>query len=150
MMKRGSSYLFSQLAAAFQELCQDKDAQIIAHIFELKMLEKAGYSPVLSHCAICGKKSDLNCFDASAGGMICISCAKNAEYKMLQVDKKTHMLLNVLQKVDLRRVGNITISAQTKQNIARVMRLFMEYYADVHHWKSRKFLDQMQKHFFGI
>lgn len=144
---QGSSFLFSQLAAALQELAEDKDFQVISHIFELKMLTYTGYEPVLMKCAICGKETALTHFEAQAGGVVCSSCAASTEFKMKSLDEKTRKLLQLLQKVDLRRLGNIAVSAQTKQNLAEVMRALMDYYADVQHWKSRKFLDQMQKYF---
>lgn len=145
---QGSSFLFHQLAASFQQMAEEKDLQIIAHIFELKMLKYAGYEPVLTRCTVCGKESGLSFIAVHAGGAACAHCAAGSDASsFIPIDEKTRKLLQLLQTVDLRRLGNINVSPQTKQKLAVIMRGFMEDYADVQYWKSRKFLDQMEKYF---
>lgn len=142
----GSQFLFEQLAAALQELAEGKDLQIVTHIFELKLLRYTGYEPVLSHCSLCGNREELEHFDAQAGGMVCRHCAASNQHRLLRIDEKTWKLLQVLQKVDLRKLGNIAVTPQTKQQLGALMRSFMDYHTDAAYWKSRKFLDQMEKY----
>ncbi|OGX68234.1 MAG: DNA repair protein RecO, partial [Paenibacillus sp. RIFOXYA1_FULL_44_5] len=51
--------LFMQFKAALEHIEQDKDAEIIAHLFEMHMLIKNGYMPELEQCTACGASSEL-------------------------------------------------------------------------------------------
>jgi DNA repair protein RecO (recombination protein O) len=152
-------YLFDQLTAALNSLEEGKDARIIANVYELKMLEIAGYTPVFHQCVFCGSKVEAgHSPDASAGnldpihgsisatlgGWLCPLC-RDQDRQALPVSVRTLHLLRLLQQVDLRKLGQIQVKEERIGQIRRVIRLFYDTYLDVN-WKSRRFLEQLEKH----
>lgn len=72
------SFWYRQLTACLNALEEDKDPGIINNVFEMKVLQAAGYGPQLDSCIVCGKyKPDeelrisprLGEFSAAAAGI---------------------------------------------------------------------------------
>jgi DNA repair protein RecO (recombination protein O) len=152
-------YLFDQLAAAFHSLEEGKDARIIANVYELKMLEIAGYTPVFYECVTCGSRADAGhapdasvsisdtirgSISATRGGWLCPRCHEQ-DRQAIPVSARTLQLLRLLQSVDLCKLGSIHVKEERIGQIRSVIRLFYDTYLDVN-WKSRRFLEQMEKH----
>jgi DNA repair protein RecO (recombination protein O) len=152
-------HLFDQLAAALNSLEESKDARIITNVYELKMLEIAGYTPVFHECVSCGSgaaagrapdasvsKSDPihGSISATLGGWLCPRCLEQ-DRQAIPVSMRTLQLLRLLQTVDLRMLGSIRVKEERIGQIRRAIRLFYDTYLDVN-WKSRRFLEQMEKH----
>jgi DNA repair protein RecO (recombination protein O) len=143
--REGSGFLFSQLLAALQALEQGKDAQIVTHLFELRMLDEAGYSLSLDRCASCGGEADQPILHAASGGSVCSLCSPAIREGLMPLSDKTFRLLQLMQKLDLRKLGNVQVSAGTKEELKRTLRRFMDWHVPVS-WKSRAFLEQMEKY----
>ena len=60
----------------------------------------------------------------------------------MEAGEKVLKLLRLLQQVDLRRIGNISISAANKAQLNQLIRTYMDGHLHVR-WKSRDFLDQI-------
>lgn len=136
--------LFDQLLAALDAIKEGKDAAIVTHIMELKLLALAGYYPQLRACVQCGRDSSLNAFSAGHGGVLCSTCKSTDPYAQLLTGNML-TILQLLQSTDLRRLGNTNIKPQTKQQLKTILRAFLDTHLDVR-WKSRNFLDQMDKY----
>lgn len=144
----GSTGLFNQLKGALDAIEADKDAAIVTHIFELKMLYVAGYAPVLDRCVSCGQVDrPFRGFDLSSGGLVCLSCAAEEGRSIVKASERTMKLARLLQQTNLNRLGQITVSAQTKSELLRFMRALIDEYVPSK-WKARNFLDQMEKYGF--
>jgi DNA repair protein RecO (recombination protein O) len=141
--QEGSSFLFEQLAASLQAVEEGKDPQITTHLFEMKMLAFAGYSPVLDKCVSCGAP-EAQFISAELGGILCALC-RNKDPQSVQISIKTLKLLRIFMQMDLRRLGSIEVSAETKSELKRVLRGFIDTHISTY-WKSRNFLDQMDKY----
>jgi DNA repair protein RecO (recombination protein O) len=142
--RESSSFIFEQLLAAFEAIESDKDAQVVAMIFEFKMLQYAGYTPTLSECVECsGPIVGTFAFSARQGGMICHSCMR-PEWPTVRLSEKSYKLLQTLPFVDLRRLGNTDLSQPIKVEVQRAIRGFMDAHLEVR-FKSRAFLDQLHK-----
>jgi DNA repair protein RecO (recombination protein O) len=63
----------------------------------------------------------------------------------MSVSPKTLKLLRLFVQLDLQRLGNISVSDSTRNEIKKVMRAFMDHQLGLH-LKSRSFLDQMEKY----
>lgn len=164
----GSAYLFEQTLAALDALSSDKDTQVVAMIFELKMLQHSGYTPTLSACVECGgppggdgatgaSHGDASAqgadatrgasgplrFSARLGGMVCAHCAR-PDWPTTVMTDRGHKLLLTLQAIDLRRLGETNLSAGVKAEAQRAIRSFFDAHVEVR-LKSRSFLDQLDK-----
>lgn len=143
--REGSAFLFDQLLAGLDGIEDEKDPWMIIHIFELKMLGFAGYAPVLDRCASCGEELQPPYrFSAALGGAACGVCKAKDAYA-IPVQDRTYKLLRLMQPLDLRRLGRVEVSAEVKQELKKCMRAFMDAHLDIR-WKSRSFLEQMEKY----
>lgn len=153
--EEGSAFLFGQLTAAYEAIEQGKEPRIISHIYELKMLEIAGYAPVLHECVNCGLPFNPSAaaqgemaaaLSVRMGGALCNRC-KNQDMHAFALQAGIHKLLWMLQKVDLRKLGKTEMKSTTLNQIKQCLRAFYDTYLGVQ-WKSRNFLDQMEKYEF--
>ncbi|MCL6457569.1 MAG: DNA repair protein RecO, partial [Gorillibacterium sp.] len=125
-------------------VADDKDADIIIPIMEMKMLALAGYLPQLEECISCGSDQGDMVLSVSQGGILCPRCKGKDPFALL-LSPKALRLLRLFQRVDLRRLGSTEVSVETKAEIKQAMRAFMDQHMDTK-WKSRDFLDQMEKY----
>lgn len=137
-------HLFEQLAGALDAMEEGKDPQIIAHVFEMLMLKEAGYAPSFDACASCGGEIAEPAFSVSGGGVLCSRCKPSAKDARL-LDARTFRLLRAIRHADLRKLGRISVSAESKQQIKEIMRQYLDYHTGIN-WKSRHVIDQMEKY----
>ncbi|CAM3436284.1 DNA repair protein RecO [Marinicrinis lubricantis] len=142
--QEGSSAIFHQLIAGFEALEADKDPVIVMQTYELKMLHLAGYAPIFDTCVSCGAKERLSYFSPGMGGALCTDCQTQDTYRM-PVDDKARKLLYMLQRLDLKRLGETNVSDGTKQQTQQLLRRFMDTHIHIK-WKARSFLDQMKEY----
>lgn len=140
------SFWFHQLKACLEALSEKKDPAIIIHLYEMKILQAAGYAPELEQCISCGQaRSDEQLLlSPRLGGVLCRYC-KHFDPPAIAVSPKTLKLLRVFARVDLRRLGSIDVKPETKVELKKVMRAFMDMQLGLN-LKSRNFLDQMDKY----
>lgn len=140
------AFWFHQLKACLEALQEDKDPQIIINLYEMKVLQTAGYGPELNVCVSCGnERSDEEMLVSSRlGGVLCRRC-KHLDPPAMPVSPKTLKLLRVFARLDLRRLGNIDVKEATKAELKIVMRALMDTQLGLR-LKSQNFLDQMEKY----
>lgn len=138
-----NAVMFEQLLAALKAIEENKEPAIILHIMEMKMLALSGYSPELSHCVSCGTEEGDMVLSAGNGGVLCRAC-KGKDPHAVALSEASWKLLRLFQRVDLRRLGNVEVKQTTKAQLKQCMRALMDTYLDLR-WKSRHFLDQMDK-----
>ncbi|RXZ77155.1 DNA repair protein RecO [Paenibacillaceae bacterium] len=137
------SYLYNQLKALYGALAEGKDPQITTHLFEMKILEAAGYGPELSACISCGEESGPFVLSFRAGGVLCKRCLmKDPEH--LALGEGAIKLMRVFKQMDLRRLGEIQVRKETRQALKIGMRKLMDTHLGLK-LKSRSFLDQLDQ-----
>ncbi|KIL41711.1 DNA recombination protein RecO [Gordoniibacillus kamchatkensis] len=140
----GSAALYDQLAAALAAIEDDKDAQIVVHIFEMQMLKMAGYAPILEECVSCGSRTGPFAFSAQLGGTLCPLCL-HKDAQGIALPEGALKLLRLFTGVDIRRLGATTVKSETKAVLKQCMRAYMDAHIGIA-WKARHFLDQMEKY----
>lgn len=138
------SFWFTQLKACLEGLSAGKDPQIVIHLFEMKILQAAGYGPSFEACISCGRVDDSLSVSPRLGGKLCRAC-RHHDPAALQLTPGTYKLLSLFEKVDLRRLGNIEVKDSTKKELKSVMRAFMDMQLGLR-LKSLQFLDQLDKY----
>lgn len=136
--------LFEQLLAALKGISGDKPPHIIAHIMEMHMLVLSGYMPELDQCVSCGSKEGEMALSIAAGGILCPRC-RIKDPQGIVLGAGTLKLLRLFRTMDLRRLGEIDVKPLTQTQLKRCMRGMMDMYMETK-WKSRSFLDQMDKY----
>ncbi|MBP1992842.1 DNA repair protein RecO [Paenibacillus eucommiae] len=142
--EEGSTYMFEQLKAGLQAIEDKKDMQIVVHLFEMKMLELAGYLPITDCCVSCGSASDLQSFSPGMGGVLCINCKFKDPFAALAAPG-TLKLLKLFPRMDMRRLGAIQVKEETKVQLKTCMKAYMDHHIGIK-WKSRGFIEQMEKY----
>jgi DNA repair protein RecO (recombination protein O) len=136
--------LFEQLKAALDAMDEEKDPQIVTHIYEMKMLAIAGYMPELNECVSCGTREGTMALSVSLGGTVCSRC-RHSDPGALAVSDGTLKLLRLFLHMDIRRLGKTEVKEATKNQLKQCIRQFLDAHVDVK-WKSRNFIDQMDKY----
>lgn len=135
--------LYHQLLAALTALDDGKDAQTITHIYEMNVLAHAGYMPVLTHCAACSEPTDHPLLSFHHGGLLCGNC-KGQDAEALHIGTPLVKLLRIFARVDLNRIGQIDLKAETKETLKHVMRSWMDRHVDMR-FRSRHVLEQLEQ-----
>lgn len=132
---------FEQLKACYNGLSQGKDVTVLTSIFEMKMLIMSGYSPVVEECIHCGNHVGPFKCSGYAGGILCSRCSGN-DASLPQISETALKLLRLFKVIDLRQVGNITISKETKQEVSALIRMLVDCQLGIR-FKTRSFLDNL-------
>lgn len=135
-------YLFRQLLSGIEQINQGKDSEIVARIFEMKMLRHAGYLPNLYTCSLCGAEQSIFTLSIPDGGLI---CQTHLNQPTVTIQEGTLKLLRIFEQMDMGRLGNINVKASTKSQLQYILRSFFDEYVGIE-FKSRHFLDQMKKY----
>jgi len=140
-----SDALFEQLKAAYEALAAGKDPAIVGALLELKLFRFAGVAPVTDSCADCGRvpePEEPSFWSPAAGGLLCARCqARYADRTpMLPGVKK---LLPVLQRADLRRLGDVSVKPATRTGLKQALRRWYETHADAR-LRTRSVLEQIE------
>ncbi|WP_178023156.1 DNA repair protein RecO [uncultured Paenibacillus sp.] len=138
------SFWYTQLKACLEGLSSGKDPQIVIHLFEMKILQAAGYGPSFESCVYCGRVDDSPYVSPRLGGRLCRAC-RHQDPAAMQVTPGVLKLLTLFEKMDLRRLGNVEVKEETKRELKTVMRAFMDMQLGLK-LKSRHFLDQLDKY----
>ncbi|CAM4240422.1 MULTISPECIES: DNA repair protein RecO [Paenibacillus] len=140
------TFWFKQLKACLQALKDEKDPVVITSLYEMKILQASGYGPQFDECISCNQeRPDEQLFiSPRLGGVLCRAC-KHFDPPAMSVSPKALKLLRLFAQLDLQRLGNISVSESTRDEIKKLMRAFMDHQLGLN-LKSRSFLDQMEKY----
>jgi len=134
---------FEYLKACFGALSEGKDYEVVTGLFEMKMLQLSGYSPVLEECIHCGNRVSPFKIAFYSGGIVCSRCSAN-DATMNEISDSALKLLRLYKQIDIRRIGNITVSSETKKELTTIMRGLIDGQLNIR-LKSRAFLDNLSK-----
>lgn len=137
-------FLYAQLKACFEALQADKDPQIVSHLYDMKVLQRAGYDPQLDACVACDSQEDPQVLSITGGGILCRRCAYKDTYA-LRLSEGALKVLRLFRRLDMRRLGNVALKPETKQEVKKLMRRLLDSHLGLN-LKSRSFLDQMEKY----
>lgn len=138
-----SGFYFEQLKACLTALSEGKDPQIVTHLYEMRILDLAGYAPELEECVSCGNRVGPFKLSAHTGGILCARCGSRDPSASLLSDS-AYKLLRLFRGMDMRRLGSIAVKPETKVELKFHMRSLMDIQLGLQ-LKSRNFLDQLDK-----
>ncbi|MCK8617019.1 DNA repair protein RecO [Fructobacillus sp. M158] len=111
---------YAKMLAAFDQLNQQKDPQVIANIVELQLLPVFGVSPNWQKDPLSGAETGDFDYSEKYNGII-----ERAHFDMddhrLHLDQKTVYYLRLFSTIDIQKLGAITLSPVTKRGIQRVI-----------------------------
>ncbi len=142
--EEGNPFMFEQLQASLKAIEEDKDMQIVTHLYEMKMLALSGYLPVTDCCVSCESVQELGFFSPDMGGILCSRCSAK-DPNSIPVSEGTAKLLRLFARMDIRRLGTIQVKSATKEQLKHCMKAYMDTHIGIS-WKSRNFIEQMEKY----
>ncbi|ASA23597.1 DNA repair protein RecO [Paenibacillus donghaensis] len=140
------SFWFRQLSACLDAIEEGKEPGVIINVYEMKVLQAAGYGPQLDECVVCGleKPDDQLRVSARLGGVLCRSCRHN-DPPALEISARALKLLRLFARMDLTRLGNVDVKASSQVELKQTMRALMDEQLGLK-LKSQNFLDQLDKY----
>lgn len=142
--QEANPFLYEQLLAAYQGIDSDKDMQIIVHLYEMKVWMQSGYQPELDECVSCRNGGGDMRFSSGLGGILCERC-RLKDPQALVLSAGALKLIRLFARMDIRRLGQIDVKAETKESLKKLMRNYFDMQIGLV-LKSRNFLDQMDKY----
>lgn len=140
--KEPNPALFQLLSELLTQLENGKHPEVLTRIFELRMMAVAGYKPVLDHCVNCRSTSQPFRLSVIQGGFLCTNCF-GLDHQARQLSKATTRILPILQKIDIKRLGNIGIKADTEKQLEMVINAFIQEYLGVE-FKTKAIIKRLQ------
>ncbi|WP_077625030.1 DNA repair protein RecO [Sediminibacillus massiliensis] len=139
--KQPDLFIYKQLLNTFQWISEDKDAEVLTIIYELKMYRKAGFAPNVKECVNCGNPNGPFSFSISEGGYLCPRC-RYLDGEAVPLSERLSKVLFILSEIDTERVGNISIKPENKELLKQLMEAYYDRYGG-YYIKSKNFLKQL-------
>ena len=121
-------YLLEATSSKLEEI------RALDHLFELKLISSAGYTPDLASCLRCGEvlrtKEGKLWFNLESGGIICNSCVHKAELGILPVSRGTLALMQQWISMEVEQFWRIKGAAYNLQELDRLLPAYLEYHLE--------------------
>lgn len=138
--------VFFLILSALRALKQG-NPELIARVFELKLLDVLGYRPSLTECVVgnhpfsidTGEQLKQVWFSIEEGGVVCPACAENCE-GVRSFSPATLGVLDYFLRAPLEQAIKAKITPHVLRELASLLQGFLTYYGDVRP-RSRSFLD---------
>lgn len=123
---------------------REKGFRMVAVAYLTKLLYRIGAGPELTECISCGKQGG-DVFSAEKGGVLCASCASEA-------DRKSHLLygarfdiialLRYLKTAGLAELAKLDLDADACWALEKLLRDYYAYHLDIRNVKSVSLLNE--------
>ena len=134
--------VFELLATSFS-LFQEVPAVQVARAFEVKVLEKAGLVPVLTHCAFCGSFDfEETFFSPKQGGIICRKCDPKLT-GTIPISQATAKRLLFLFDAQMEQAAKLSLDVQTNRELERICERFIQFRLE-YPLRSTRFLAEVK------
>ncbi|MBR4173280.1 MAG: DNA repair protein RecO [Clostridia bacterium] len=92
------------------------DIDVAKAVFELKMMQYAGYEPALSACIKCGGSGGITAF-SFAGGAVCTECKTPF---LAELSKDVLEAMRYILKSDTKHIFSFEISEKAKDSLSKI------------------------------
>ncbi|MCP8967161.1 DNA repair protein RecO [Ectobacillus ponti] len=141
--KKRNPFLFELLLQTLQYMNEEVDPEILALLYQTKMLPVLGLHPAWDACAICRQSDDFAAFSVREGGFLCKAHAAQDPYSF-PISEAAAKLLRLFYHFDLNRLGNVSVKPETKRQMRKILNAYYDEYGGIY-LKSRRFIDQLDK-----
>lgn len=141
--KQPNPFLFELMYQTLHYMNEGVDPEVLALIFEVKMLPVLGLYPVIDTCVICHETRPFYAFSVREGGFLCEQHADHDPYRFPLSDAASK-LIRLFYHFDLNRLGNVSVKDETKQQIRAAITAYYDEYCGIY-LKSRRFISQLDK-----
>ncbi|XVG96629.1 DNA repair protein RecO [Eubacteriales bacterium KG125] len=109
-----------------------KSPETLVLAYEIKLLKKLGYFPILDQCVECGTHDHLNFFSVSQGGAICTGCGENKPNSLIY-DTEFGIIENIkyFEKTRFRDFQKIALKQKDAGKLQQIIRDYLAYHLEV-------------------
>ncbi len=103
-----------------------EDPELVARVFETRIMDLLGYRPHLDSCVNCGRVIDgpKAVFSSAMGGVLCDLCIHRAGDSII-CSMGTLNMLRQLSSWDIKRVRVLKITGEIKREIGEILRTYI-------------------------
>jgi len=125
----GSEQVFDLLLAAAAQAERGEHLELLARVFELRLLGALGYAPELGACIRCGEEltQEWVGFSPAAGGAICRRCAQQ-ESGWQRISAGALRTARICAKASPGLLPRVRLTRAVGAELARALRSHIEYY----------------------
>ena len=124
------------------------DPEMLARVFEIRLLTNAGFSPQLDSCLECSgdiKNTTSLGFSVSEGGIICNECRdKSWQTSAFSVSRGTVELMKVMQRSPIEFIPRLKVLENNRQELRKILKQFISFHIDVGRLRSLEFLASIE------
>ena len=103
----------------------DRDPELIRAVFELRLLSRVGYEPLVSACAVCGATAPLSpLFDPREGVVMCAACAGDAKRELLPLDPGSLAAMRHVTLCEGKRLLSFRLAGESMRRFSRACERF--------------------------
>ena len=118
----------------------EENISLLVRIFELKLLQLAGFMPQIDECVICGRKDSLSYFSVEEGGTVCADCA--CENLHFPISSGSIRAINYVLDSDMKRMFQFRVSESVLHELTLITRRYIYVHISTH-IQSTKFIDSL-------
>jgi DNA repair protein RecO (recombination protein O) len=129
------------LKSAF-DLFPSHAPELVARVFEAKILSEVGWLPILTKCALCGdQKLSQVTFSPRQGGILCCRCDQS-EANTIAISNGTRQSLLYFLRHGMEQALRLRVPNATANELERISERFLRYHLE-YPLRSTKFLAQL-------
>ena len=148
----GSQNLYQQFSGAIHRLQDGKDSpQVVARVWETKVLRMVGASPVWDLCVRCGQPlSGVVNYRSKVGGFLCVQCTEKTDQEGLgkgffsTLPATLSQVLARFADTPWERLGSIHLKSENLRRLDQILRVQLTDYAGIS-LRSRRVLDSLEE-----
>ena len=139
----GGEQVFDLLLAALSQAERTRRLELLARVFELRLMSALGYAPELGACIRCGEGLDGDWvgFSPALGGAICPRCAA-AETGWVRISAGALRTARICSQAWPGTLPRVQLTRTTGPELAQAMRAYIEYHLG-RRMRSAAFLDKL-------
>lgn len=104
----------------------ERSPELVARIFELRMLSMIGFAPYAKGCVFCGETEIGNtCFSFEKCGFVCANCIQN-EPVAVEISNGTVRAIQHIVYAPIKSIFNFTVSDQILEELGRIARRYLK------------------------
>ena len=116
------------LALVCFHLLTVEDPELVARVFEARLMTLLGYMPHLDDCVSCGQslQGSKIAFSSCLGGGLCGNCL-HTDPEAAVCSLGTVNMLKQLTKWDLKKLGVLRLTGRTRKEIGDIMQIYINH-----------------------
>ncbi|WP_125604460.1 DNA repair protein RecO [Lapidilactobacillus bayanensis] len=134
---------FELIVAALDKMNDGTDAQLLANLVEIKLLNQFGVAPHLQDCVICQRHDLPMDYSEQYGGLLCQDHWP-LDVHRLHAQPKTIALMQGLARIMPQQLGEVDLSVRTKKDLQRILDKIYQDQVGLQ-LKSKKYLDEITR-----